>query len=408
MFSKDMLEKILKQAAGSKDGKAMKDVKNAMSQIKQSMQQMQAMKHIPGVGQALEQMQQAQDMYAGHLEQSAQEVQTQAKQPTRNTPPVQSSAAYDPVYPINGSTGKRVTEPIVQDSGKQITGGPLLKWVDDNHVEFGSFPQKADGSVLKILWRVLENKDGQLLLLSEHILDSIYWQSETRLDVPKTWKKDDIQRAMIPWENCELRTWLNDVFYNRAFHAAEKNIIVERLNTGNGAYLHRDYVPKAMHKMNGNILTDDSYETYEERGCRDTNDNVFLLSIDEALRFFGKSRTLPGTVWSANDDRTARPTEFLKKRGVILPPHYKWCSITENKTGYWKGNDFIVFEEFTGCMGYFLRSVGSNDIAMHGKNCTHHHGQLSCVRDIGSINAGGVSPPVLNMGVRPAILIRAE
>ncbi|MCL2096673.1 MAG: hypothetical protein FWH10_07195, partial [Oscillospiraceae bacterium] len=56
------------------------------------------------------------------------------------------------------------------------SSGPVR--VGDKRIEFGSYPQTADGGVRKILWRVLENKDGKLLMISERILDFRYWQFE--------------------------------------------------------------------------------------------------------------------------------------------------------------------------------------------------------------------------------------
>ena len=144
---------------------------------------------------------------------------------------------------------------------KQITEGPLIKWTGDKHVEFGSYPQAQDGGVRKILWRVLENKDGQLLLLSE-------------------------------------------------------------------------YIPKKMNKMNINRLTDDTYASYEERGCRDTQDKVFLLNVEESIKYFPKSESVPETVWIWNNERKTKATDYILKRGIITDhPDYRniKCSLIPNK-----------------------------------------------------------------------------
>jgi len=68
-----------------------------------------------------------------------------------------------------------------------------------------------------------------------------------------------------------------------------------------------------------------------------------------------------------------------------------------------KKNKQVILNEFDGNEGYWLRSAGSNDMAMYGANC--HCGQLSFVTNIGAICAAGQSPASLGNGVRPAILI---
>lgn len=271
-------------------------------------------------------------------------------------------------------------------------------------IEFGNYPQSANGGAQKILWRILDSQNGQSLLLSEKILDARYWQTTLR-NVPKTGKKADMQRAMIPWEECDLRAWLNGEFYDRAFNADEKNKIAQRQCGGNGAYLHHDYVAKKLHKMNANMLATDSYAAYEERGCADTLDKVFLLSVDEAINFFDKSITIPNTKWSANSSRLAKPTDYVLKQGTYDPEGKKYHPIIENKTGYYKGADFVVVPEFSGFMGWYLRSVGSNDQSFHFANTPNYHGQLSYVTHLGAICASGAGPRVLGIGVRPAILV---
>jgi len=135
-------------------------------------------------------------------------------------------------------------------------------------------------------------------------------------------------------------------------------------------------------------------------------DNVFLLSVDEALSYFGKSRTVPNTNWSANDDRLAKPTAYVKTNGTYDPVKKKYLGgYTDRKAGYYKGKDYIVSEEFTGCMDWYLRSVGTNDIALNATNTLYHHGQLSYVTFLGAICAGGVLPKALSFGIRPAIVI---
>ncbi|MDR1960659.1 MAG: SPFH domain-containing protein [Gracilibacteraceae bacterium] len=66
----------------------------------------------------------------------------------------------------------------------------------------------------------------------------------------------------ITWENCSLRRWLNSDFYDDAFTEAQKERIMET-----------------------EIVNADNKE-YGTEGGNDTVDKVFLLSVEEAERYF--------------------------------------------------------------------------------------------------------------------------
>lgn len=62
-----------------------------------------------------------------------------------------------------------------------------------------------------ITWLVLDEDDGNYLIISEYLLDRIpYNETDTS----------------VTWETCTLRTWLNDEFYNGAFSSSEQEKIV--------------------------------------------------------------------------------------------------------------------------------------------------------------------------------------
>ena len=87
-------------------------------------------------------------------------------------------------------------------------------------IPFGFYQQTADSAdSTQIQWRVLRNSGGELLLLSEYILDCKRYHGEF---------------ADTSWRDCDLRQWLNDEFYNAAFDAAEKQRIQTMLCTDNG------------------------------------------------------------------------------------------------------------------------------------------------------------------------------
>ena len=148
------------------------------------------------------------------------------------------------------------------------TAGPVIYFENGqpqvgDEISFGHFEQDnnfADGAE-PLIWRVLDEKDGKLLLLSKYGLD---------------YKKYHETAADLTWENCALRTWLNDEFLNSAFDEDELKQIqaVDNINTRNPVY-------------------------YTEGG-NNTLDHIFLLSIDEVNLYL-----------YALVDRLCEPSEYL-------------------------------------------------------------------------------------------------
>jgi len=99
-------------------------------------------------------------------------------------------------------------------------------------------------------WRVLERRNGQALLLCDKIVEEHWYHSEY---VP------------ITWEGCALRRYLNGEFYNKNFSDNEKSRISER------------------------IVINSNNPWYGTNGGGNTNDRIFLLSIEEVVRYFGDS-----------------------------------------------------------------------------------------------------------------------
>lgn len=94
-----------------------------------------------------------------------------------------------------------------------------------------------------IKWRVLSVEGNKALVISDKILDVNRY--------------NDISSS-ITWEDCTLRQFLNETFYNRAFSTSEKEAI-----------------------FNSNITNENNYVRGTYCG-NDTVDKVFLLSLREA------------------------------------------------------------------------------------------------------------------------------
>jgi len=107
-----------------------------------------------------------------------------------------------------------------------------------------------------IEWRVLASDGGKLLLLSEKILDR------------QTFHPTQIK---MTWENCGMRVFLNGNFITRAFSAAEQAAIqTTTVETPNN----------------------EQERTY---GGSDTNDKIFLLSVEEVNEYAAINRSAAGT-----------------------------------------------------------------------------------------------------------------
>ena len=99
-------------------------------------------------------------------------------------------------------------------------------------------------------WRVLEVQNNTALIITEYIIEQRAYHNAY---------KD------ITWADCSLRKYLNSEFYDK-FTAAEKSRIIPVLNKN------------------------PDNQWYGTKGGTDTQDSIFLLSIEETVcRYFGDS-----------------------------------------------------------------------------------------------------------------------
>ena len=142
---------------------------------------------------------------------------------------------------------------------KEKTGIHNLK-IGDTFI-FGKYEQ--DGYIPNgteaIEWRVLDKKGEKYFVISEYILDNHPYE-------------DSYDRA--DWEFSEVRPWLNNTFYSKAFNSTEKKMILTT-------------TVKA------------EYSEYATGYERDTKDKIFLLSLSEVEGYFYNAK-----------DRKATTTEY--------------------------------------------------------------------------------------------------
>ena len=136
--------------------------------------------------------------------------------------------------------------------------------VGDN-VYFGLYEQDNNSSNGKenIEWIVLTKNNNKMLIISEKVLDFQLYNASF---------------GEFTWETCSLRNWLNNTFLNAAFKTKEKAII------------------------QSTTVSADKNPNYQTDPGRATNDKVFLLSINEANKYF-----------SSREKRVCEPTTYAMK-----------------------------------------------------------------------------------------------
>jgi len=152
-----------------------------------------------------------------------------------------------------------------RDSSEQLR---KMQWQDieaGDTLVFGNYQQE------EVEWLVLAREGDRALLVSKYILDCRAFNRE--YDV-------------INWGSSPLRTWLNSTFIESTFSENERAIIEETL-----------------------VSNPDS-STFVTKGCEDTVDKVFLLSVDEAKMYF-----------KSDSAREAQGTAYAVSQGLYVSPN---------------------------------------------------------------------------------------
>ena len=225
------------------------------------------------------------------------------------------NGAIRPAMWIDVSSLTQATE---QSEPEKTATVPLTSATVGDYVVFGSYEQdnnRSNGSE-PIEWLVLDKKDDKILVISKYGLDC---QRYNESDTNKTWEK------------CTLRPWLNDAFLKGAFSAEERALI-----------------PTVK-------VSADKNPYYSTSPGNNTKDKVFLLSINETIKYF------------SNDvERQCAPTAYAQAQGCNVDNGFCW---------------------------WWLRSPGSN---------LNHD---AIVRNDGSVGIDGYYVTYDDNAVRPAMWI---
>ncbi|MDR0220034.1 MAG: CAP domain-containing protein [Lachnospiraceae bacterium] len=134
-------------------------------------------------------------------------------------------------------------------------------------------------------WRVLEVREGKALLLSEYVLGHREYSGE---------------REGATWETCDLRAYLNDKFYKFFSESEQAQIVKTRVSNKDNQW-------------------------YGAPGGNDTDDYIFLLSIEEVVQYFGDSGQLTPRAsegWGISDEFNEARVAFCLDTCTNDDEHY--------------------------------------------------------------------------------------
>lgn len=171
-----------------------------------------------------------------------------------------------------------------------------------------------------ISWLVIDENDSGILVISKYCI-----------------AKQETSSSYETWETSVAREWLNNEFYSNAFTTEEKNKIIT-----------------------STIVNDDNADTGMDGG-NDTSDKLFLLSIDEANKYF-----------TSKEDRKAYGTLYLQE----------------------------LVDEDEDSFGWWLRTPGKRFVTLSSEQIYQ-----SYVGSNGYVYTEGCTAAVYNNGLRPAMWI---
>ena len=183
-----------------------------------------------------------------------------------------------------------------------------------DYVFFGAYEQDNNTSNGKedVEWLVLDVKDGKALVISKYALDRQQYNTSY---------------TDVTWETCTLRKWLNNDFINSAFTDNEKAMI-----------------PTV-------TVSADKNPYYSTNPGNETQDQVFLLSITEANKYF-----------SSYSARQCKPTEYAVAGGAYVNSSNGNCNWWLRSPGDLQNNAASVNDG--GYFGMYSGNVDNNVYAV--------------------------------------------
>ena len=162
--------------------------------------------------------------------------------------------------------------------GAMKDGSSLANAKVGDIISYGHYEQdgKTSNGKEAIEWMVLDkNSKGQLYVVSRYALD---------------YQPYNTANKNVTWETCSLRKWLNNTFYNAAFTDAEKA------------------------KIAATTLVNGKNEIIGTAGGNNTSDKVFLLSVDDSVKYFVDNKG--GHSNGYCDSRLCKATQYAISLGA--------------------------------------------------------------------------------------------
>jgi hypothetical protein len=179
------------------------------------------------------------------------------------------------------------------------------------YVTFGQYPQLSDGTVLPVMWRVLDCQNGQALLISEYVLDAkqVIVESDPAIIADHSFRK------ISTFEESDLFPWMNTTMRDMLFTEMEQQAVIQ--------------TPRGQ---------------------------IFFLSRAEYLKpEYGFS----ASVYGVQKKRQCQPTEYALKQGVyqdrIRTSGY-WTSTVRSPKGYQM--QLVGYDGHLSYAGYTRSDVG--------------------------------------------------
>ncbi len=229
---------------------------------------------------------------------------------------------------VHGSKATKVSN-YSSSASNTIPDQQKRKLAVGDFVSFGRYPQTVSGEKEPIVWLVLDidTENNKALLISRFGLDAKPYDKKKTSDTS--------------WETCSLRKWLNGEFFNIAFTEKEQRAILMTTVENDKNQLSVSYASVNPTDIGNN-----------------TRDKVFLLSCDEAKKYFiigsyydnSKARSSPTDYALLNGAYQTKDCRDLLNRGAGM-----WWLRTMKNGGVafaiLTGNDFgITNVEYDGNM----------------------------------------------------------
>ena len=234
--------------------------------------------------------------------------------------------AYLTLYGLNYKDSNDLVQRIGQERLKDAEVGSI--------VLFGQYMQGHITSEEKtpIEWRVLDRDGSKVLLISKYVLDALPYMRYTFEE----------EHTPVTWRTCLLREWLNGSFLETVFDPGEIRMLQRtKLKNDDGTY--------------------------------DTTDRVFLLSIQEANKYF-----------ASDEDRKCTATQFALEFGA-----------------YRSSVDYT-------CLWWLRTPINVSDEMILLEGASYNRYRIACVGTSGQIINVGHGVLTRGYGVRPAIWVDTE